>query len=170
MLKIFFSANFCLPLAVGIALIFSGIAILNGLYKFGFWLGLGMIGQAAGLQLIEAGHGVRYQHYIPFSPDLVETHLGILTFLATQSLFVFYGILSRWTTIKAWVNQNFRIWQLISLGLLFFFSSATVSREISIYIAELLFAGFLQAVNLGNIILIVWSLPFEKFSWFSEKS
>ena len=159
----FLSAKVCLPLSLGVAVIISGIAISSGFYKFGFWFGLGMLGQAAGLQLIEAGRGVRYQHYIPFSPDLAASHPGVLLFLAIQFLFVFIGILSRWKTIRAWYRKNFKIWQLLSIGLLFFFSSATVSHNISVYVAEVIFAGFLQAINLGNIILIVWSLPVERF-------
>ena len=165
----FFSASVCLPLAVGVALIFSGIAITRGFVKFGFWFGLGLVGQAAGLQLIEAGHGVRYQHYRPLEPYFVEAHYGNLIFLALQAISVFWGILARWEVIKHWYRKNFRFWQLLAVGLIFFISSATVSREISVYLAELIFAAFLQVVNLGNIILVAWSFPVEKIGWLIEK-
>ncbi len=166
----FLSAKFCLPLSLAVALIISGIATSQGLYRFGFWIALGMVGQAMGLQLVEAGQGVRYQHYPPLFPDLAASHPVILLFLALQSLLVFIGMLSRWKTIRAWYAKNFRIWQLVAVGLLFFLSSATVSHEIFVYLTELLFAGFLQAVNLGNIILIAWSLPGEKLSMLWAKS
>ena len=109
---------------------------------------------------MKPGRYVRYQHYKPLNRLLTENPLR-LAYIAAQTILVAAGFRSCWPAIRNWTARNFKVWQLFGVGLLFFLSSATVSREISVYVTELLFAGFVQAVNLGNIVLMVWALPEE---------
>ena len=44
---------------------------------------------------------------------------------------------------------------------MFVLTSATVSHDVSIYISEVIFAAFIQFVNLGNLVLVVLSIPDE---------
>jgi len=158
--------EFCLPISIGIALILLGCGVAGRFRKSTFWFVLALIGQAVTLQLIEAGPYVRYQHYKPFNRLLIQTHPFLLIYLAAQTALVVAGLKNRWPTIRGWIGCNFKFWQLLGIGVVFFISSATVSQEISRYALELIFATFVQAVNLGNIILMVWALPEEVLiSW-----
>ncbi len=124
-----------------------------------FWFALAFMGQAVMLQLIDAGHHVRYQHYKPLGRILVETHPLLIGLLAFQIVSVFAGLKRIFPEIKVWIIENFKWWQILCVGIVFFVTSATVSRDIDFYIYELFFGAFIQLVNLGNIILIVWCIP-----------
>lgn len=165
----FLEGGFCLPISVGIALVLLGCGVAGRFRKFAFWFALALTGQAVALQLIEAGPYVRYQHYKTIYHLLTGTHPIILALLIVQIVAVVVGLRTRWPTIRNWVGSNFKVWQLFGIGLVFFLSSATVSQEISRYAVELLFASFVQAVNLGNIILLVWTLPEDTLDPLSKK-
>lgn len=157
------NGKFCLPLSGGIAFIILSWTMAGRFKRFAFWFVLALVGQAVALQMIEAGPFVRYQHYKPLHRLLTENPLH-LAYIAAQTILVAAGFRSCWPAIRNWTARNFRVWQVFGVGLLFFLSSATVSREISVYVTELLFAGFVQAVNLGNILLVVWSFPMDSLS------
>jgi hypothetical protein len=139
------------------------------LRAFGFWLSLGIFGQAVALQLIEAGPFVRYQHYHPLSSLLDEDTFFLLVYFFLQTVVVAGGLKTRFPKILTWLGHNFRPWQLLGVGLIFIISSAAVSRSIALYVAELFFAVLVQAVNLGNIVLVAWSIPEKKLSWLKRR-
>jgi len=153
-------AEFCLPVAAGLALILLGIAASGRWIKPAVWLAVAVVGQAAALQMIDAGQLIRYQHYRPLS-RLLETSPWLLIILTAQTVLVVGGIRPYWPVVSAWARRNFKIWQLLGMGLIFFLTSATVSREVRAYLVELPFAAFVQAVNLANVILAVCSIPPE---------
>ncbi|WP_096893824.1 glycosyltransferase family 39 protein [Candidatus Scalindua japonica] len=155
------NGEFCLPVSVGIALIIRGCTIHRRLRKSSFWFALSIIGQAVALQLINAGPYVRYQHYKPLHSLLTGTNLFLLFFLLTQTVLVVASFRTLWPDIQTWLCRTFKFWQLLSIGLLFSLSSATVSREIFTYSLELPFATFIQLLNLATVILVVWNLPEE---------
>src|SRR3989304_6823212 len=154
----FLDGGFCLVIAVGVALIILGCAVVGRLKRFAFWFALAFGGQAVALQMIEAGPLIRYQHYKSFDRLLTETHPLLPIYLVVQTALVVVGFRTRWPNIRAWIGRTFKVWQLLGVGLVFFLSSATVSREIPVYVAELCFAAFVQIVNLGTIALMVWAL------------
>lgn len=163
----FLEAEFCLPIAVGLALIIIGCVITGRLNRFGFWFAIALVGQAVVLHMIEVGPFIiRYQHYKPFYYQdnplghfLTEIHPLLLIYFVVQTVLVVVGLRTRWSSIRDWVTRTFKGWQLISVGLVFFLSSAVASRKIPVYIVELFFATFVQAVNIGNIVLVAWTLP-----------
>jgi hypothetical protein len=157
--------TFCLPVSIGVALIVLGWTIDGRFRRFSLWFGLGLLGQAVALQMIDAGPLVRYQHFKPII-QLVHSYPLLLLFLLLQTALVVAGCATRWGIIRAWAGRTFKIWQLAGVVIIFILSSAVVSRDVPIYITELLFAAFVQAVNLGNIVLMVWALPEEiLLSW-----
>ena len=155
----FLEGGFCLLFSIGIALIIFGLGIGGRFRKSTSWFALALVGQAVALQMIEAGTHVRYQHYRSFYSLLTEIHPVLLIYFAVQTALVLAGLRTRWRAIQSWLGRNFRVWQLVGIGLVFFLSSATVSKDISKYITELIFASFVQAVNLGNIVLMAWAIP-----------
>ena len=162
----FLEGGFCLPFSVGVALILSGWAITGRYRGFAFWFALALVSQAAALQLMEAGPHAGYQHYKTIDQVLSDTHPLILALLVVQIVAVAGGLARRWAAIWKWIGCHFKLWQLFGIGLVCFLSSAAASFRISKYITELVFATFVQAVNLGNIILMAWALPAEALiSW-----
>ncbi|MDR4496971.1 MAG: glycosyltransferase family 39 protein [Candidatus Scalindua sp.] len=155
----FLDGGFCLPVSIGISLIIYGCAISGRLKRAAFWFALAIVGQAVSLQLIDAGPFVRYQHYKSFHNILTETNPILLFFLSAQTILVMMGFRVIWSNIKAWFTSNFKKWQILGIGLIFILFSATVSREKSAYFAELPFAAFIQTINLGTIILMMWHFP-----------
>ena len=158
-----------MPFAVGLALMILALTITSRFKKFAGWFVLALVGQAVALQMINAGPSIHYQHYKPVEYLLTGTHPLLLIFLAVQTVLVVVGIKTRWSKLRIWIGRTFKVWQLLAVGLIFFFAGATVSREIPFYVAEIFFASFVQTINLGNILLMVWAFPEEAFASLKEK-
>ncbi len=154
----FVKGEFCLPVAVSIALLIFGSAVTGTLKRFAFWFSLAIVGQAVALQMIEAGPLIHYQHYKRLSRLVTENPL-LLIYLAAQTTLVLAGFRTRWGKIQAWIGRTLNVWQIVGLSLVFFVSGAAMSREIRFYVAELFFAAFVQLVNLANIMLMAWAIP-----------
>jgi 4-amino-4-deoxy-L-arabinose transferase-like glycosyltransferase len=162
-----FKGSVCMPLALGVALIILGSAVVGRLRRCAFWFSLALAGQAVTLQIIDAGTAMKYQHARPFN------HPVFVAFLGLQTVFVAVGYRNRASLVWSWIRLHFKAWQLLGIGLLFVLSSATVAADTSAYLRELPYAAFMQAVSLANIVLAVWTVPadtitglkrrFEKF-------
>lgn len=157
----FLKGGFCLPVSICIALFILSFAVKGRLKRSAFWFALTLVGQAVALQLINAGPIVRYQHYKSFDRILTDTNPLLMIFLVVQTILVVVGFKRVWVGIRRWIGKNFKIWQLLTIGAVFGLSSATVSRELSIYTTELPFATFIQTLNLASIVLMVWYFPEE---------
>lgn len=148
----------CLPLAIGGALLVVACAGRGALAPAAGWLALAIAGQAVALQLVDAGHFLRYQHYQPFG-RIVREHPALLGFLVAQVVAVALGLWARWSPLRAWWSRHLRSWRLALLAMVIVLPSATVSRDVGRYVGELALAGFVQALSLANIILAVWAVP-----------
>ena len=108
---------------------------------------LALAGQAVALQAIDAGNAIHYQHY------RVPPPWPIAVFLAVQAAFVAAGLLR----LRAgWSWRSWRVWIAVAIAC---FSGAAVSRDIRFFALEMLFAAVVQAINLGNILLVTASIP-----------
>lgn len=148
----------CLPIAAAIALGLLGYSLGKAWRSAAAWMSLALFGQAVSLQMIEAGQAIHYQHYRPIGV-LLASSPWLPALLAIQTAAVLIGLRGRWAAIKSWLSRNFKLWQLIGVAAVFFVTSATVSREISLYLEELPLAAFIQTVNLLNLVLAVWAIP-----------
>ena len=157
----FVDTPFCLPLACSIACLPLGWAFDQRWRPFCLWVTLALLSQAAALQLIDAGSRIHYQHYLGWDELLGGTHRLLLALLGLQAVCVVLGIWGRRPAISSWLRLNFRPWGLVAIGAVFGLSAAAVSRDVPFYVAELVWAAFLQTVNLGNIVLVAWSFPSE---------
>jgi hypothetical protein len=148
----FLAAPFCWAFALSAALAVLGAACRHGAARAGFWLALALLGQATALQLITAGPGVGYQHYRPRAG-------WELAFLALQALIVLIGARGLLPGALGWLRKQLSLVSVIVLALLAFFSSAKISRPLSGYFEELLFASGIGLVQLANVVLFAASLP-----------
>jgi 4-amino-4-deoxy-L-arabinose transferase-like glycosyltransferase len=154
----FIRGTICLPMAASLALALIASAFGKPWRTAASWMGLAVIGQAVALQMIDAGQQIRYQHYRPFGV-LLASSPWLLALLALQTVAVLIGLRVRRAAITSWLSRNFKLWQLICIATVFVVSSATVSREVSLYVQELPLAAFIQTINLLNLVLAVWALP-----------
>src|SRR3990170_4908041 len=105
----FLTGGFCLPVAVGVALMIVGWAVTGRMGRFAFWFAVALVGQAVALQMIEAGPLIHYQHYKPFDRLLTETHPLLLIYLVVQSALVVASLRTRWPNIRAWIGHTFKV-------------------------------------------------------------
>lgn len=112
---------------------------------------LSLAGQVCALMLIDAGKLVHYQHYRPF-----EGHPAALCGIAIQAVLVSIALWRRWPALRRALPA--RGWRLAAVGVFFVLSSAAPSARAVSYGGEMLFASFVEAVQLGNAILIAGGL------------
>src|SRR5688572_1330996 len=155
----FLAGTFCLPVAVALALLILGWGVTGRFRGFACWCAVGLVGQAVALQMINAGPLIHYQHYRPVGLLLSEAPPLLLLYVAAQSVLVVAGLTSRWRMIRAWIGPRFKVWQLAGPALLLALPSAAPSLDPMAYVAELVFATSLQAINLGTVALLALALP-----------
>ncbi len=122
------------------------------------WIALLVAGQAALVQLIDAGRVVRYQHLRPPAAFL-DAPVPVLVVLVLQVLLVGWGLSRRRQEIAQTIGRAFRPWQVLALGTLLFVLSATPNRDIPAFLLELPTATLFQFVALGNVVLAVSAIP-----------
>jgi hypothetical protein len=150
----------CLPLSIGAGTIFFATA-RGGIWERSvFWFSIAMVGQAASLQLVNAGWQLRYQHYRPIW-EILESNLDsvILICLVLQALIVGIYLLPVRIKVYNWIKENFKTWQIVLIGLTFLFSTTIVSKDPWILATEWVFAVFVQFTFLSTILLGALSIP-----------
>lgn len=135
--------------------------------SFAAWGGLMLVGQAASLQMIDAGRLIHFQHYRPIS-ELLDHKTFPLVFFGLQIVCVGVGIWRGRTAIRQWL-QSFKWWQLGLAFLFLMFASAAVTPDASVYLTSLALGSLVQLTNIANVILLVWSIPASAVESVREK-
>lgn len=148
----------CLPVSAGAAFAVLAVGWGRPWRQAAAWFALALVGQAASLQMIDAGIRLHYQHYRPLG-WLAANRPWLVALVAVQALAVLTGWRSRLRPFLSWLRRNFRLWQVGGLALVLWLPAATVSEDVRFYVTELAFAALLQTLALMNVILVVWSLP-----------
>ncbi|HEX9109545.1 MAG TPA: hypothetical protein VF832_20025, partial [Longimicrobiales bacterium] len=147
-----------LPLALG-----GGLAIAAALGRRlalpAAWLVLVLLGQAVSLQLIRAGPLIGYQHYLPPAQLFAAAHLPALLFLGFETVAVGLGLWRIRAGLRQWLTPRLGPVQLVVVAGFFFATSATLSKSVAVYGAELVLATAIQLVHLGAVVLVAASIP-----------
>jgi hypothetical protein len=154
----FLSGEVVVPAAAGISLIIIGLSLGRVWWKAALWGALALTGQASTLQWIDAGPLIHYQHYKPLGRLFTE-HPFTLAFFLVQTAFAAAVLRSRIGAIWHWMRERFKLWQIFAVAAVFFSTSATVSREPSFYVVELVVAGVVQTVHLVTVVLAAAAVP-----------
>lgn len=162
------SGNVCAPISIAVAFLMLGAASRTKLLRTAFWFSLATIGQACALQMIDAGSRLHYQHYFPIHRLAVDFPV-YLAIVILQSIAVGYSFATHWREAYYWLRQRLRIWQILGIWTFWQLWGATVSPSAYKFVAELVFSTLVQSINLGNIILILWSIPDEVIFRVREK-
>ncbi|MBP6214171.1 MAG: hypothetical protein KA447_14120 [Pyrinomonadaceae bacterium] len=157
------TGEFCLPVAVGIALILMGSLVITKWTGFGFWLGLALVGQAASLQLIDAGRMIHFQHYRSFA-ELVDQRQLPLALLLLQVIIVIINVVPKLNAIGRWLKRELGHWKLISILILISLAGAAVTPDLSIYGTSLVIGASVQIINIANLVLLAWAIPTSSIS------
>ncbi len=153
------TGSVALPISAGIACIIGAWATVKTNSLFGLWLAIGLTGQAVSLLLINAGNLLHYQHYKSLGDILADGNTPLLIFVGAETVLVSVGLWQRRASLRSWFARNLRFWQLLIIAAAFFGFAAAVSRDAVAFSQELVWAGFIEALALGQIVLILWALP-----------
>lgn len=160
--------RFSLASAAGVAVAVF-VSLAGTKWKaFAGWFGLALVGQAAGLQMIDAGRAIHFQHYRSFSELAQKDFLYSFLFLV-QVLIVAAGILPRLGAVKDWLLARFAAWQLILAAALIVLSGAAVTPNSSIYATSLLIGTVAQLAAIANIVLLACAVPVKSLTGVQEK-
>jgi Dolichyl-phosphate-mannose-protein mannosyltransferase len=142
------------PMALGLAVLvlaWAGASVWSAAAR---WLAVILLGQAVGLQLIDAGQLIHYQHYRLDSSNAVW-----LSLVVVQTALVAAGMRDRRRAVLAWLRRVLPGWRLAVLGGIILISAAALSRDPLAYATELPFATFVELVNLGAVVLLAAAIP-----------
>src|SRR5215213_6222963 len=131
----------------------------TGVSRGGAWIALGLVGQAAALQLIQAGPMVRYQHYAPAEMLLARDRAGFLAIVVVEAIVCGVAVMRQWSSIRSWLASRFSAWRLLCVGAVFVLAGAALSRSSSAYFFELILAAVIQSSALMTVVMAVVSLP-----------
>lgn len=157
-----------LPVSTALGLIILGSGLTRRWAAAAGWSSLALIGQAVALQMVNAGHGVNYQHFKLPGSLAIDSKL-LLGAVTMQALIVLTGLWFHRDVIRARLSGRFRTWEILGIGSIIFVTAATVSREIGYYIQELPFATFIQLINLANLMLAVIAIPESGMTAFRQR-
>ena len=126
----------------------------------GLWLALAILGEAAALQLINAGPLIHYQHYRLPAQALADSQLRwpLLT-IAFQAAMVLGGVATRREAIFEWLRPRGRVIPLLAGVAISVSFAAAVSRDQRFFVSEFCFSALIQLVNGANVLLASWALP-----------
>jgi hypothetical protein len=148
----------CLPFAAGIALVLCG-SLLNTMWlRPAVWSVIALVGQAATLQMIDAGRRIHFQHYRTI-PELLANDLLPLTLFAAQSVIVLAAVSRDASRIRAWVADKIGWMRTFFVLAFLVMAGAAVTPDPSIYLTSLLLAGAVTIVSFLNVYLIGRSIP-----------
>ena len=152
------SGRFVLPVAAAAGTALIGFAVGTRWMITARWIALAVLGQAAALQLMRAGMMIGYQHYTPIAQWLDRDLLAVVI-MVMQTVVVTTALLPQ---LRGWARALrglLGVWRLALLIAVFVLTSATLSKEINNYFAELVLASAIQAVNLITIVLAMLAIP-----------
>src|SRR5947209_515714 len=125
------------------------------------WFLLAIAGEIAALRIINAGHAMHYQHYLP--PGVLwAAHPLSLLLILLQLLLVVAASVTKWRTFYGWIKLRFPGVRIFAILAIFALSSTVPSRSIPTYISELLLAIVVQSVNLATVLLLGASVSESK--------
>ena len=157
------NGHFVLALALAAASVLFGFTAGTGWSYFGRWLALALVGQAAALQLIDAGTRIHFQHYRLPPEALADPVLRwAILVVALQTLAVLAGIGAHASPIGRWMRRPGHAVRVAAVFIVSSCAAAAVSRDQRFFVLELSFAAFIQLVNAANILFLAWSIPQDK--------
>lgn len=155
----FLTGDVCFAVAASVGVAVWAFAAGTAWAGCAGWVAVCLIGQAATLQLIDAGPRIHYQHYWGLEAIFQGHRWVYLAVAVGQAALVVSGLRGKWSAVWWWLTRHFRWWQLAGIAGAFYLFTVSPSREKGFYAYEIVFGGVLQTVQLGSVLLMAWSVP-----------
>ena len=166
----FLAGRAAFPIAAAAALFILAFTLRTSVTRTGGWVALGLLGQAAAAQLIDAGATVRYQHYAPLELQLSQDRIGFLAILAVQAVICAIAVMRLSPLRRRRVGRAFSAWKMLSLAIVFVAGSAALSRSLSTYAFELIFATSVQVMALITAGMAAMALPNSALDYLARRA
>ncbi|MAE60945.1 MAG: hypothetical protein CMJ49_06255 [Planctomycetaceae bacterium] len=170
----------CWPVAAAAAVCVIAVTWRGRWRAFGLWTALAIVGQAASLQMIDAGPGIHFQRYRPVGELLSGWRAVYPALVGLQLAAVVVGVVlngSRMRQVFAWRVGWWR-WGLVGAAVVLFAAPVggqmpesggatgawAVVGLLGDFAPELLFAAAVQLIHLGVIVLAVMAVPGDAVS------
>lgn len=147
-----------LHLSIGTGLISTGFAVGTLWDRFTILLSLNLAGQAASLQMIDAGRLIHFQHFRSFA-ELLADHPFALIAVGVQAIVVLTIALRHIKSAVIWARETFGVLGLLFVGAVLLFSGVAATPVISIYANGILLSGLMKLLSLVGLILAVSAVP-----------
>ena len=125
------------------------------------WLVLAVLGQAAALQLMNAGSSIGFQRFLPPGELFGPEGLPWLLVIGAQTTAVVVAGAATWGAVWSWLRRNVPAWKLGMLGAVFVGTAAVAELDLRAYGVHLLFGAFTQLVAVATIVLAARALDVE---------
>lgn len=122
------------------------------------WAALFVIGQAAALQLMNAGRLLHYQHLRPLT-ELLDTERLAVGILTGQLVAVGWYLGHQRVAVATWVRDTLGPWRALALFGVLTICSATVNADRLAWAWELGLASLLQLMAAGTLVAAARSIP-----------
>jgi hypothetical protein len=152
---------FIVPLAFAAGLLLIAAFATRARLRFLLWLTLLLVGQACALQLIRAGHGVGYQHFVTWSELVASGQRIWMGILVLQAVLVAGALPWAITRLNERLVVRPAAWRVAAVLAVIFGAGAAASRDVVLYGGELTLAFLIQALAIGHVIVLVMALPDE---------
>lgn len=161
------TGRFVLPLSAGFSLILLGLLSGTKWRTFAGWFSVLLIGEAAALQMIDAGRNIHFQHYRPFA-ILIQSNAAEVAIAASQTILVGFAFSKKLRTVTAWVRSKVKWWQFLGAMLFLAFASTAVTPDAALYLSSIALGVWIQLMNLITVVLMVCSVPATCLKSFSR--
>lgn len=162
-----FGAHLTFALSAGIAFVMLGCLVRTAWRGFAGWAAFGLIGQAASLQMIDAGRLIHFQNYRPVA-DLLSREVLFVAIVAIQAIAVMIGLGQRRTDLIKCI-RGIGTWRFLVLMMMLGISSAAVTPDAAKYITSVSLGTVVQLIALGNVFLAVLCIPATSLDWLNAK-
>ncbi len=160
----FLTGAVALPLGLAAAVAALGLAARPGWVVAGRWAALALVGQGAVLALVDAGNLVAYQHLRTWY-ELGDGVGGLALFvLVGQGAALLAWGRGVWTRVARGAVRGWWGWRLGAVVVVFVLTSATLSRDVSDYLGELLLASLFQGLQLWSVAAAAAAVPSDRMA------
>src|SRR5947209_1040483 len=123
-----------------------------------FWFVLLVAGELAMLKIVDAGHALHYQHYLPPGRFWATSPVASCV-IALQLSIVLAAVIRKGKDIQSWLSEHFSALQIAVVMAVFAIGSTVPSCSTPGYLSELVLATGIQLLNLSTVVLMAASIP-----------
>ena len=143
----------CLFISISASLILLGILIRTEWQRFGIWMSTALVGQAATLQMIDAGRRIHFQHYRQISEVFTTDPLPLLLLVLHSVTMAAAAIYQRKAILED-LKKRIGLFRAMLLFGFLLFATAAVTPDLRVYFTSLVIGSVVTFAGLTNVYLL----------------